>query len=350
MDNKIIIHAAGGAGINIIGSLNRALSGLDSGFNNFEFKHLDTSYENIKVFEEHNLDFYKINSKTIDEDTDGSGGERAENNDAILTGVKDYINKNKYFEPKLGEIHIVVFGMAGGSGSMIGPYIIRELMSKDVPVVGICVGDDGDLLRTNHTLYTIKTLDAFAAKCKKPLNLMYFNNTKVDGESAIDKRQNVDKTIFRSIAILAAFTSKSVVALDNKDMLNFFCQEKYTTFEVKPGLYTIEMFDSKNKSIRENRKYMVSRSLITNDTMDGSFPITVSHDKNGIVGDKGIFKIIDESLFPIYIATSTGGFKEEVVSLHDKLTKLKDINDKVSSENLSLDGDDNRSTDDGVFF
>lgn len=69
------------------------------------------------------------------DNTDGSGKVRRENHAQISSSIKHILQSQ---QP--GEFNIVVFSASGGSGSVLGPLIVSELLARGLPVVVLTAG------------------------------------------------------------------------------------------------------------------------------------------------------------------------------------------------------------------
>jgi len=112
--NKMIIHYAGGAGINVARDIGDNLNTLGSGFCKIVPKYIDTSINNMSELGKDNL--WQVGSPEFGDATiHGSGGERRSNSAAIVDSVKKYLDANHYGKEVIGEFHVVVFSASGGT-------------------------------------------------------------------------------------------------------------------------------------------------------------------------------------------------------------------------------------------
>lgn len=87
------------------------------------------------------------------EGAQGSGGNKKEHGAKYPDFVKQVMAKH---EPN--KLNIVIYSTAGGTGSGVGPYIVRYLLQKKLPVLSIIVGDCTTVNEQNNTLGTLGSL------------------------------------------------------------------------------------------------------------------------------------------------------------------------------------------------
>ena len=172
---------------------------------------------------------YSESDVFILENTDGSGKVRRENHEEIANVVKKILLQ---VEP--GDFNAVVFSASGGSGSVIGPLLMAELMERGLPVVGICVGSDESVISAQNTMNTLKSLDSVAKRCKYPAVVFYEHNDKER------KRSEVDAMIHLAISTLSVLTSRQNREMDTQDIKNWVQFNRTTT--VAPQLAQMEVF------------------------------------------------------------------------------------------------------------
>ena len=159
---KVTLYGAGGCGINIAKRFYDAQPQV--GVADLSFCFADTSRSNISA-ELDPKDCYVL------PDVDGSGKIRKENYQAI-TQVIQQIPIN--FAP--GDLNIVIFSASGGSGSTMGPLIVRELLKEGHPTVAIVVGSFESYITANNTMNTIKSLDSISRSIGVPIVVSFENN------------------------------------------------------------------------------------------------------------------------------------------------------------------------------
>ncbi len=212
------IYGAGGTGVNIASYFNNASK--EPNCADLKVCYIDTSRSNI-------------DSNMNDEDifvlpgVNGSGKFRAEN-----AGDIDNVTKKIVLDYPPENFNVVVFSASGGSGSVIGPLIMRELLSRGESAVAVVIGGDESVIEANNTLNTLKTLEAISQKADKPLVMYYEHNE--------GKRSAIDSQVQLAISALAVLASQENKHLDSMDISNWLNFSKTTT--VQPQLAQLEIY------------------------------------------------------------------------------------------------------------
>lgn len=220
---KMRIYGCGGAGINIASHYAAVRAEPTSA--EIQASFIDTSRSNLKP----NLD---QNSIYIVPGLDGSGKIRSENHEAIANVVKDILVRQKP-----GDFNVVIFSLSGGSGSVLGPLILSELQSRNLPVVGLVVGSDESVLTANNTLKTLKTLEAIAKKNDKPVVIAYAHNERGG------RRNEVDTRLQSYVGCLAYLCSRRNEELDTKDIVHWIEFNRAPTCNVPAQLALLTITD-----------------------------------------------------------------------------------------------------------
>jgi cell division GTPase FtsZ len=256
MPNKIIVHACGGAGINIADQVINKVSELGEGFSNIEFQYVDTSTSNIDKITPRG-EFFKITAQSYGaEKIDGSGGSRQKHAADITKNMPTYMNTIGIHKRVTGEYHMVVFSGSGGSGSVIGPVLIKHLMERDIPTIAVVIGDSSNAAYTKSTIGTISTLDNFAISAKKPLSVIYVNNHGLStGITHSEAEKQANKQLLNTISLVSLFLSNEHESLDYSDMVNIVDQSQHKTIwtnevaENLSGLYGLAVYSKEIKLI-----------------------------------------------------------------------------------------------------
>lgn len=218
IQGTIRLYGAGGAGTNLIGSWHPMDGAAAAGTALCQIAYADTSRSNLPA----DIDDEKI---FLLDDKDGSGGVRSENHIDIGRNVPGLIQK---YPP--GDLNVVCFSGSGGSGSVFGPLIIRELIKLKKPVVAIVVGSEESAIRRKNTLNTLKSLDNIARSTGVPVVIFYAHN-------APDvPRSHVDIQCRYVLATLAVLASKRNRELDSADLANWLEYTKVTSVDAQLAL------------------------------------------------------------------------------------------------------------------
>lgn len=216
----MMVYACGGMGINAGAYFNGATE--EPNCANIEVAYIDTSRSNLKQ------DFNKENIFILD-NVDGSGKVRKENHKEVSNVVKQILLQH---EP--AEFNVVVFSASGGSGSVIGPLLLSELLERNKNAVCVVVGSDESIITAQNTLNSLKSLESISKKTKLPVVMYYEQN---DQEK---KRSDVDTQVHLVISTLAILSSKKNREMDTQDIANWVKFNKTTS--VVPQLSLLEVF------------------------------------------------------------------------------------------------------------
>lgn len=215
----IRLYGAGGAGINCISVFNdvKPLQGCA----NILTSYIDTSRSNLKHdFREEDCFIFK--------DKDGSGKIRKENHKDISDSIKKIL-----LEQKPGDFNIVVSSASGGSGSVIAPLLVAELLRRGDNVIYCLIGSAECTITATNTLNTLKSLDSIADNLDIPVIVYYQQN---DHETP---RSQIDKNVRYAIACISNLVSKENTGLDTMDISNWVRFTYSTGIESQLGLLDI---------------------------------------------------------------------------------------------------------------
>ena len=322
MKNTLILHACGGCGINLADDVFNKVADLGSGYANVKFHYVDTSRANIDKIEPRG-EFFQIRTKSNSlAEIQGTGADRRRFINDIIPGVKEYLDVNKYLELKRDEFHLVAFSTSGGSGSSIGPLIVRDLITRDIPVIAVVVGDSSNGINCINTVRTIDTLDAIAKQNKKCLSVIYINNhatleSKKDNLATMNNAEKEVNTILTNVMSLASiFLSGENEALDNQDMANIVDQSKYTNLSIEPGLYGLVFYSKNIVTSVEKAIPTVARTLtLKGENFDTN--LTLLHHKRGYVEDDNVVELVKAENFPIHMVSYANFLLEEKKKLRE---------------------------------
>lgn len=217
------------------------------------------------------------------QDTDGSGGLRSENYGAINSVLKEILHTHKPLA-----MNLVVFTASGGSGSVIGPLIISELLSRNEAVIAIVIGGDESAKAAENSLKTLKSLDGISAATGKAIVTYYRQN-----ERNVPRYQT-DNDIDLAINALAILASRQIRELDSQDVFNFLNYNRVTN--VAPGVAGLAMYGSDTSEL--DKTGPVSVISIRKDADQPSFNHIPGFLKEGyadvnLAGNTSLFYAVD---------------------------------------------------------
>lgn len=209
---SVTLYSCGGCGINIAKQLEKFRGHKEFGLADINVVYIDTSRSNGKGLpEEHTWLF---------EGMDGSGKVRAENYQEIAKHARLILQKHTP-----GNLAIVLSSASGGSGSVIAPTLVSELIGGEVPVIAIAVGSTDSALEIQNTLNTLKSYEGVAQKREFPVVMSYFQNSKENGRAV------VNEAVTEVITTLMAVFSGMNTELDSQDLKNLLNYPRVTKFK-----------------------------------------------------------------------------------------------------------------------
>lgn len=323
LKGSIQVYAAGGCGINVASQLEKFRGNEEIGIAKVEITYIDTSRSNLTegVPEE---------SIYLLKDLDGSGKIRKENYQQIAAHTRDILQKH---EPL--DLSIVISSASGGSGSVINPSIVSELLDRDLAVVVILIGATDTRLDIDNTVKTIKSYEAISKLRGKPVVVKYLQN------STATPRAQVDAEALQTISALLASYSRENLELDSKDLFNFLNFHKATTFGPQLAALNTYFGQFPTDYIGE----VVSVVTLCEKGGDSSLPITPDYQAVGFM-PVGINDRLT-SAAPINLVITTDLLAVTAKSLNDKLKELEQAQ-KARVSAASILSDKDSATDTGL--
>ena len=197
----ISIVGCGGCGINLIKKFCQINAKFDT---EIKMSVIDTSMSNTQQLPS-TVKVYGIGNL-------GSGKDRSKNEDAI----EKFLENNKKLVSDATDITIIMFSMAGGSGSVIGPSLGHRLMrnsGRAVILIGVVdISSERDCF---NSIATLRTCSKFSVDGKYYFPLMLFSNIDV-GRVAVDR-----SIVRRLIELVDMLSDKGITEVDYTDKMNY---------------------------------------------------------------------------------------------------------------------------------
>lgn len=229
--NTMNVYGCGGAGIKLAHHFD-ALANFEN-VAKFNPIYLDTGNSNIDGVQADPKRCYVFEIKDAHgRIVAGAGKNRALVAKSVSANIGQVVEK---FEPVF-PLNIVIFGGGGGSGSVIGPYLIKTLLENDFPVLAITIGTSESIKATENSINTIKTLDNFARNAGCPIVMSYHYN------GAKSQDPEVDKDVRRIVLSLGVLCSNENHGLDTEDIKHWLQFHQVT--QVEPQLASLEIVNS----------------------------------------------------------------------------------------------------------
>jgi len=327
MRGKLYLYGIGGGGINILSSVANSISNLGEGFAEVELRTIDTTTKTIDKHPELLNTFYKIDSQRVSTDAlDGLAGER-KNKEAVLdiqNSLKEYLD-TKIGPNKKNEYHILIFTGSGGSGSVTASILISLMRSKDYNVLPVVIGDEANLLYVTNTINTLVGLNNIAKKTGTALPIVYFSNS-IDGITNYKYENETNQNVERFLSVFSMFVSGDIQDLDHQDMSNFLHPNRYKSFHVEPGLYTMGV------KIKELNDYntILARTIVLPNSKNYKIEVPLLHNKVGIANDNHT-EVFTEKAFPTYLTFKKNEINTIVEKLQERHKQLEELKEVKSS-------------------
>ena len=218
---KIKVWGLGGFGVNQVCNLPNILN-----YNNSTYCIIDTSTANTH---RQNVD-NRVN--VIYVGSDGHGKLRGTNLDVLQQKVDNIV----YTDEDESDIDIVIFSLSGGSGSVVGPLVVKALSRKDKPVIIITVADATSTVDCENSIKTIKSIENISRNSY--VNMILFDNS-------LDGREQVDNSIINKlIKLTSAINLNYIRELDKSDIIVAMRPYHHKILSDVRGLYVMRIDDN----------------------------------------------------------------------------------------------------------
>jgi len=292
---EVLVICCGGAGWNIGNQLEKHKGQVEDGFAMLQVVYVDASKSNSHKH---------INSDNsyVLEGLDGSGKVRRENHAEISRHIRAILQKFPS-----ADLTIVLSSTGGGSGSVIAPLIMSELLEQNTPTVCIAIGGIESALAAENTLKTLKSYESIAGLRKLPVVMYYVQNKNVTSRDDPDPRIVADRGIIEIITGLCVLFSRENLELDSKDLAHWLNFNKVTSFKT-PQLVALSLIE-KTDDIPSNIGNIISVATLAVEGMTTPFPITPDYQCNGYIPESCTDTL--KGRIPMHFVTSDGIIKGE---------------------------------------
>lgn len=227
--SNVRVYGCGGCGVNLV---TKTLTPEETGpgYAKMNFTIVDTSSSNLDKNNNPNV------GKFLVPGMDGTGKDRAFAKKMIEPHINAILEENTP-----GQFNIVIFSLSGGTGSVAGPLLIREMINRGIDVVGIAVGNTSNGKEAENSLKGVGTLQGLSSKLSSSMVVEFH---WIDANTSMN---HADEMIARSVRALSILNSGKNHAMDSKDIHNWLNFHKHTT--VPPQL--VEFFIAVEESGQE---------------------------------------------------------------------------------------------------
>lgn len=322
---RVRLYACGGAGVNIGKQFEKFRGNDEVGMAHIDISYIDTSRSNLDST-------IPDEAAYLLKDLDGSGKVRKENYHEITAHTRDILQRH----PEQ-DVNVVISSAAGGSGSVIAPSLVSELLERDVPTLVVLIGSTDTRLEIDNTLKTIKSYEAISKLRNKPVVVKYLQNSK------LTPRQQVDTEVLQFITAVLAVWSRENSELDSKDLFNFLNFQRVTTFPAQLTAINnyIECFPE------EHPGEVVSVVTLCRPGDDSSLPITPDYQAVGFLPGGVADRMLSAAPFNLVITTDLLASAAKV--LNARLNELEQAQ-RARLASASVLTDKDSATDTGLIL
>lgn len=296
------ILGCGGGGTNISYALEKLRGSNELGFALADIAYVDASRSNMRS---------DIPAKSVYliDGLDGSGKVRSENHGEINLRVKDILQQ---FRP--ADLTIVIGTLAGGTGSVIAPLLVKELLLRGLPTIMIGIGDTSTRLDTENTLKSLQSFEAIARAVDAPVAMQYLQNSDRLSRAAIDKE------VRQVVGSLCSLFSGENRELDSKDLYNFlfFSNPKVTTYRAQ--LATLHLLGANDDF--SGLGNIISVASLLNEGEAWSLPVRPEYATYGYI-PKGASEAVIKGA-PYHFVVADGTVPEVVTELEGILKSMSE--------------------------
>lgn len=305
MAKKIVVYCCGGTGVNIgkeIAKINqvRMHAGEYMPAAEVEVVNIDTSESDLRRMTNRDNTY-------LFRGMDGSGSERKMNAPEIEASIPEIINK---FRP--GDWNIVLNSCGGGSGSVIGPYLIEALLAEEKQTIAIGVVNADTVTRLRNSVRVLRSYEGVAVAAGRVLPVMLHHGDK-------ESENNINSKIVADIKTLSILFSGEIDRLDSADLKNWLNFNNITAGEV--GAVALKIITDP-ASVTDDMHVCSVVSLANSVNAKVKFPRAMEYHPVGIL-DEG-----EESQRVLHFALIDG----EIQAEHDlRDSQLTDMERQVSA-------------------
>lgn len=319
--NTVRIYAAGGAAINIVKKFHQPNGNNKKtpGFAVISPTYIDTSRSNLPADAENET--YLVQS-TGEHTIDGSGKVRSANYQAVTAAIPEILHR---FKPEI--LNIVVHSTGGGSGSVIGPTLVSELLANDQTVIVIMIGSTTCEQEIRNSINSVLSYQGICSKRNKAIISMYMENSRDRPFGQIDAAVQIN------ILTLAAAWSGDNHGLDKQDLINFLNYDRVSKFQ--PNLTGLNIFTN-NQPVQIEKGQAISSALTLIGPGEDPHPgLPVSYHSFGQLSEAARESMQDAQT-PLHFHTVQGYFPSIVSRLEKQLKEAEEMYRVNAVQSLSL--------------
>ena len=305
------IYACGGAGINVAKNFESHRNRREEGFSSLDIVYIDASSSNVASINTDKDNVYLLED-TYGNVKEGGGKKRRLNYEDISARASEILLK---YKPE--KINVVIHSFHGGSGSVIGPVIVSNLLEKGNAVIVIGIGGSDSSIELSNTIDTINSYAAISKLRKHPVPCIYYENSKET------PRGMVDSKIVSNIVMLSVFFSGGNHEMDYTDMYNFLNYNEVTDYS--PKLSYLEFYTGSIEVGKGNN--LISVATLSDASTPTQTGHVVEYQCTGFITNDVKEKLKVD--MPIHLCVVDGVF-------NDILHRLKTLKDNNTQQRSAL--------------
>jgi hypothetical protein len=212
------VYLCGGTGVNIANAIKTMSASPDSmtGMANIELVLIDTSNANL-------TNANAKDSVYLFKGIDGGGKHRGDIHPVVSPKAFEILEKFP-----AGDMNVVISSLGGGSGSVIAPCIMRELLKQNKLALAVGITNNDSKIEVENTVDTMGSYEGLARTLKKCVVLAPFHNNNSAGFA------DVNTLVANLVMLLAVLSSRQNHGLDSADLVNWINFDAVT--DVSPRL------------------------------------------------------------------------------------------------------------------
>lgn len=301
----INVYCCGGTGLNIGYKYLTQHAVARAGVADLNFYFLDTSEANLRS----SMDEKNVYIVGKDAGIDGSAKVRRENADPILDSIDHILT---LFPPATA--NLVLGSASGGTGSVIGPALVSELLLRGKIVFAAAVGSLDTRIEVLNTVRTLESYEKIAHDTQRPVPLFLEINDPTKNNSADAGINWIINTLALAVGALGIEGS----GLDTADLRTLADVHRATS--AKPQLLRAHVWLGPNPAPQDQLDKVISMLIMGTADKNIVQGVSPEYRATAEIPTSGIdteypYKWFDEQ-GPVGIYLSTGGFSE----VHEQLT------------------------------
>lgn len=297
---NVLVVGCGGFGTNV--TLAAVEQANEHQLVNMDYLLVDGSDSNVRELDLTEDNFWKVPH------VDGQGKKRGKGAAAYV----NFVSENIHRMPE-ADMYVIVYSLTGGSGSVLGPEINRQLMLDGRNTVNVVLSTDDSKEDVKNAFNTLTGLANNVRMLERPIHFMI-------EESSSGTRSQVDEAVIGNILSAATICGIPHHGLDSTDINSWL---DYQQHDVTPALTMIERFDDSASLEKLSGSVITILSLL--ETSDSVVPKT-----GAVFNTDGVGKV-DKDIHFVTTTKNMENLSRKITESHNEYLKIaKGLNVKDS--------------------